>query len=113
MIRLSEVISLGIDINNLTWAESIKMTIQEGFNDVISGMGESISNAFSKVLVSTGSVLLDGACFFIVYFMVWTSFKIMVGVDQKKQESNFNTLGITVGVYMVVRMVTELITRGI
>lgn len=91
------------------WADGIKLSIQEGFTNVIDGIGASISNAFSKVLIGTGSFLLNGVCIFVVYFMVFTAFKVMVTIDKDKQSDNFNMLGISAGIYMSVRMVMEII----
>lgn len=99
-------------LNPSMWGESIKLSIQEGFDNVIEGINSSISNAFNNVMVKTGSFILEGVCIFIVYFMIFTAFKVMITVDRGKQEKNMNVIGITAGVYMVVRMIVEIV-RGL
>lgn len=95
-----------------TWGEGIKLSIQEGFNNVIDGISGSISNAINSALARTGSFLLNGVCVFIVYFMIFTAFKIMVTINKEKQEDNFNMIGIAACVYMTIKMIAQIINVG-
>ena len=98
-------------MNPTVWVDGIRMSVEESFGRMIEGMGDSISNAFNNAIQSTSGFILEGICIFIVYYMIFTAFKIMGGIDKEKQNKNFNTLGISAGLYMTVRMIAEVIAR--